>query len=120
MLIIAGIVAATDDPGFVPDTPAARPGSAARSGRPMTADVNSGMTVGEAVRSPQFIILLLTNFFCCATHSGPIFHTVSYAMTCGIPMLAAVSIYSVEGLAGMGGASASVCWATSLAPSACW
>ena len=55
------------------------------------------------MRSPQFIILLLTNFFCCATHSGPIFHTVSYAITCGIPMIAAVSIYSVEGLAGMGG-----------------
>ena len=61
------------------------------------------MSVGQAVRTPQFIILLLTNFFCCATHSGPIFHTVSYAITCGIPMIAAVTIYSVEGLAGMGG-----------------
>ena len=61
------------------------------------------MSVGQAMRSPQFIILLLTNFFCCATHSGPIFHTVSYAVSCGIPMIAAVSIYSVEGLAGMGG-----------------
>jgi len=61
------------------------------------------MTTGQAVRSPQFIVLLLTNFFCCATHSGPIFHTVSYAITCGIPMIAAVSIYSVEGLAGLGG-----------------
>jgi MFS family permease len=28
---------------------------------------------------------------------------VSYAISCGIPMLAAVSIYSVEGLAGLGG-----------------
>jgi MFS family permease len=61
------------------------------------------MSVGEAVRSPQFIILLMTNFFCCATHSGPIFHTVSYAVYCGIPLVAAVTIYSVEGLAGMGG-----------------
>src|ERR1700736_222922 len=61
------------------------------------------MSVGEALRSPQFIILLLTNFFCCATHSGPIIHTVSYAVSCGIPMLAAVTIYSVEGFAGMGG-----------------
>ena len=61
------------------------------------------MSYGQALRSPQFIILLLTNFFCCATHSGPIFHTVSYAVSCGIPMIAAVSIYSVEGLAGMGG-----------------
>jgi MFS family permease len=28
---------------------------------------------------------------------------VSYAVTCGIPLMAAVSIYSLEGLAGMGG-----------------
>jgi MFS family permease len=63
----------------------------------------SGLTVGEALRSAPFIVLVLTNFFCCATHSGPIFHTVSYAQTCGIPLAAAVSIYSVEGLAGMGG-----------------
>jgi MFS family permease len=61
------------------------------------------MAVGDAIRSPQFITLMLANFFCCATHSGPIFHTVSYAVTCGIPMIAAVSIYSVEGLAGMFG-----------------
>src|SRR6202012_5729922 len=27
------------------------------------------MSMGQALRSPQFIILLLTNFFCCATHS---------------------------------------------------
>jgi MFS family permease len=63
----------------------------------------SEMSLGQAVKSPQFIILLLTNFFCCATHSGPIIHTVSYAISCGIPMIAAVTIYSVEGLAGMGG-----------------
>jgi MFS family permease len=63
----------------------------------------SGITLGQAIRSPQFITLLLTNFFCCATHSGPIFHTVSYAISCGIPLIAAVSIYSVEGLAGLGG-----------------
>jgi MFS family permease len=63
----------------------------------------SEMSLAQALRSPQFIILLLTNFFCCATHSGPIIHTVSYAISCGIPMIAAVTIYSVEGLAGMGG-----------------
>jgi MFS family permease len=62
-----------------------------------------GLSVGEALRSAPFIVLVLTNFFCCATHSGPIFHTVSYAQTCGIPLAAAVSIYSVEGVAGMGG-----------------
>ncbi|WP_175684550.1 MFS transporter [Burkholderia anthina] len=75
--------------------------------RPQAEPVSSGaaapLSVGDALRSPQFVVLLLTNFFCCATHSGPIFHTVSYAVTCGIPLIAAVSIYSVEGLAGMGG-----------------
>ena len=61
------------------------------------------MSRAQALRSPQFIVLLLANFFCCATHSGPIIHTVSYAISCGIPMIAAVTISSVEGLAGMGG-----------------
>jgi MFS family permease len=61
------------------------------------------MSMGEALRSPQFLILLATNFFCCATHSGPIIHTVSYAVSCGIPLVAAVTIYSIEGFAGLGG-----------------
>jgi MFS family permease len=63
----------------------------------------SALSVGQALRSPQFVVLVLTNFFCCATHSGPIFHTVSYAQTCGIPLAAAVSIYSLEGLSGLFG-----------------
>lgn len=71
----------------------------AESGAPS----ESATSLRDVIRTPQFIILLLTNFFCCATHSGPIFHTVSYAVTCGIPMIAAVTIYSIEGLAGMGG-----------------
>ena len=62
-----------------------------------------GMTVSQALRSPQFIVLALTFFACCATHSGPIFHTVSYAISCGLPAMAAVTIYSVEGLSGLGG-----------------
>ncbi|MCV0397113.1 MAG: MFS transporter [Rhizobiaceae bacterium] len=57
----------------------------------------------RAFLSPQFVVLGLTFFFCCAAHSGPIFHMVSYAIFCGIGPMAAVSIYSVEGLAGLGG-----------------
>lgn len=56
-----------------------------------------------ALKTPQFLALSLAYFFCCAAHSGPIFHTISYAMLCGVPAMAAVSIYSVEGLAGLGG-----------------
>ena len=66
-------------------------------------DRPADMSVGTAVRSPQFLILVATNFACCATHSGPIFHTVSYAMSCGIPAIAAVTIYSVEGFSGLFG-----------------
>ncbi len=56
-----------------------------------------------ALRTPQFIVLAATFFLCCAAHSGPIFHTVSYAMLCGAPALVAASIYSVEGVAGLFG-----------------
>ena len=60
-------------------------------------------SLAEALRSRQFIVLGLVFFLCCAAHSGPIFHMVSYAMSCGIAPMAAVTIYSVEGLAGLGG-----------------
>jgi len=62
-----------------------------------------GLSAAQALRSPQFWVLALTFFFCCAAHSGPIFHMVSYAIACGVPAMAAVSVYSVEGLAGLGG-----------------
>jgi MFS family permease len=101
MQILSLVVAAIMIPAaLLVRRPPALAGSAAGSGDPAP---QSEMSLGQAVRSPQFIILLATNFFCCATHSGPIIHTVSYAISCGIPMLAAVSIYSVEGLAGLGG-----------------
>jgi MFS family permease len=61
----------------------------------------AGLTVAQAFRSPQFIVLALTFFACCAAHSGPIFHMVSYALLCGVTPMSAVSIYSVEGLAGL-------------------
>jgi MFS family permease len=67
------------------------------------AQVGAGLTVAQALRSPQFIVLAVTFGLCCAAHSGPIFHMVSYAITCGIAPMAAVSIYSVEGLSGLGG-----------------
>lgn len=103
LLIIAGIAAAIMIPTcFLVRRPPALEAAVNDPGRPGTG-AKEAMSVGQAVGSPQFMILLLTNFSCCATHSGPIFHTVSYAMSCGIASLAAVSIYSVEGLAGLFG-----------------
>ncbi|KQU81102.1 MULTISPECIES: MFS transporter [unclassified Rhizobacter] len=80
-------------PALAPAASAAAPGA---TPEPAT-------SVGKAMRSAPFLILVSTSFLSCATHSGPIFHTVSYAVTCGIPLMAAVSIYSLEGLAGLGG-----------------
>jgi MFS family permease len=102
MLIVSAIVAAI----MIPVSLLVRrpPALAAVPAAPVAGSASQAeMSLGEALRSPQFIILLATNFFCCATHSGPIIHTVSYAVSCGIPMITAVTIYSIEGLAGMGG-----------------
>jgi MFS family permease len=101
MRVIALVVAAI----MIPVSLLVRRAPALQSGpaTPSRAPAQPEMSRAQALRSPQFIILVLTNFFCCATHSGPIIHTVSYAVSCGIPMIAAVTIYSVEGLAGMGG-----------------
>ena len=82
------------------------PPETASSGGPVATgaiEKDAGMSVARAFRSPQFLVLALTFFFCCAAHAGPIFHMVSYAMICGIPAMTAVSIYSVEGLSGLGG-----------------
>lgn len=65
--------------------------------------VDDGPSAGTALRSRAFLILAAAYFACCAAHSGPIFHTVSYAIGCGLPMVAAVTIYSMEGAAGLGG-----------------
>src|SRR5262249_4278448 len=62
-----------------------------------------GMTVGQALRTPQFAALALAHFACCAAHSGPIFHMVTFAIGCGIPAMAAVSVYSLAGFSGLGG-----------------
>ena len=58
---------------------------------------------GRALRSRPFVVLAATYFACCATHAGPIFHTISYAIGCGLSAMTAVTIYSVEGFAGLVG-----------------
>ena len=60
-------------------------------------------TPAQAFRTPQFMALAGAHFACCAAHSGPIFHMVSYAMVCGIAPLTAVTVYSLAGFSGLGG-----------------
>jgi MFS family permease len=65
--------------------------------------VRADMTVGEALKTPVFWILSLANFACCAAHSGPIFHMVSYAAYCGVEPLTAATVLGAAGLAAMAG-----------------
>jgi MFS family permease len=70
--------------------------------RPSVAPAPS-MTAPQAFRTWAFFALALTHFCCCAAHSGPIFHMVTYAIGCGIAPMAAVSVYGVAGFSGLGG-----------------
>ena len=88
---------------FVRRPPALAASAESSSARLGSASGDPGKSAAQALRSPQFLVLASTFFACCATHSGPIFHTISYAVTCGIAPLAAVRSYSTEGLAGLGG-----------------
>ncbi len=85
-------------PAIVDDVPAPAQ-SAAAPAKPRT----GFGTALAALRTPQFIVLAATFFFCCGAHSGPIFNTVAYAAFCGIAPLAAASVYGVEGVAGLFG-----------------
>ncbi|GAP37847.1 MFS transporter [Piscinibacter sakaiensis] len=90
-------------PPAVPAAAAAAADATPGAGAPSTPAEAQAPGAGQVLRSAPFLVLAATSFFSCATHSGPIFHTVSYALVCGIPLMAAVSIYSLEGLAGLGG-----------------
>ena len=79
-----------------PPTPGVATPVAARAPEPR-------MGAAEALRTPQFAALALAHFACCAAHSGPIFHMVTFALGCGISAMAAVSVYSLAGLSGLGG-----------------
>jgi MFS family permease len=61
------------------------------------------LTAPQALVTPQFVTIALTHFACCAAHSGPLFHMVAYASVCGVSPMLAVSVFSVAGLAGLGG-----------------
>jgi MFS family permease len=65
--------------------------------------VTANMSATQALRTPQFAALALANFACCAAHSGPIFHMVSYAIDCGVTSMSAVAVFGTAGFAGLGG-----------------
>lgn len=80
-----------------------RPPAVAPAAAGADVPVGHDLTARQALATRQFVVLAGTFFACCLAHSGPIFHVVSYAMICGLPAIAAVSVYSLQGLAGLGG-----------------
>ena len=82
---------------LVREPAASRPGAASAGGE------GGEFTVGQALRTPQFAAIALTNFACCAAHSGPIFHMVTHAIDQGIPVMAATTEFRVAGLASLRG-----------------
>jgi len=55
------------------------------------------------VRSPQFWVIALTHFACCAAHSGPIFHMVTHAIDQGVPGMVAATVLGVSGFSSIAG-----------------
>jgi MFS family permease len=75
------------------------PVTVSRTGDPVRPD----MTLAQALRTPVFWSLALANFACCAAHSGPIFHMVSYAADCGVAPLTAATVLGAAGIAALSG-----------------
>ena len=61
------------------------------------------LTAAQAFRTPQFAAVAITHFFCCAAHSGPIFHMVTNAMDHGVSAMAAATVFGVAGIGSLGG-----------------
>lgn len=67
------------------------------------AAVGRQYTTRQVVAAPQFWVIALTHFACCAAHSGPIFHMVTHATDQGIAAMAAASVLGISGLASIAG-----------------
>jgi MFS family permease len=99
MLVLGGVAWVV----VVPVALLLRPPPAQSDHDRLAADGNVPLSVAQALRTPQFAVIALTYFACCGAHSGPIFHMVSYARTCGVPALAATTVFSAAGLGGLVG-----------------
>ncbi len=98
LLMIPAALLLRPAPEVPQDGPAPAPGAVAAA-----ASDDPGLTVAQALRTPQFAAIALTHFACCVCHSGPIFHMVAYGIGCGLGPMAATTVLSVAGLASLGG-----------------
>lgn len=80
-----GLTAAPDDRVYEPADVA-----------PSTTGVEN--EVNTSLKTSSFWLLSITHFFCCAAHSGPIFHLVAFATDLAIPKMTAAAIFGVMGI----------------------
>ena len=73
------------------------------AGAAASASLAREFTVARALGTPHFAAIAFTYFACCAAHSGPIFHMVSYAIDCGVPAMAAATVFGAAGVASLNG-----------------
>ena len=79
------------------------PPAAPAAAGPVAPEAGHALSVGQALRTPQFLAISLTHFACCAAHSGPIFHMVTHAIDRGVTAMAAATVLSAAALASLGG-----------------
>jgi sugar phosphate permease len=60
-------------------------------------------TFSQVLRIPVFWVIALVHFFCCAAHSGPIFHMVSAVIDVGVDKLAAATVFAMSSFASLPG-----------------
>lgn len=60
-------------------------------------------SAAQVWRAPQFWVIALTHFACCAAHSGPIFHMVTHAIDQGVRPMTAATVLSASGLSSIFG-----------------
>ncbi len=80
------------------------PYGAAEATAPETvAPGSASYTFSKILTLPAFWVIAVVHFFCCAAHSGPIFHMVSAAIDAGVDKLAAATVFAVSSLASLSG-----------------
>jgi MFS family permease len=60
-------------------------------------------STGGVLLAPQFWVVAVTHFACCAAHSGPIFHMVTHGLDQGLSTIVAATALGVSGFASIAG-----------------
>jgi len=92
LIVIPAALLIREEPGDL--------GAVARGG---LASRQRDYTPAEVFRTPQFWVIAITHFACCAAHSGPIFHMVTNALDQGVATMTAATVLSLSGLASVAG-----------------